>query len=393
MSDIVIIVPYLAQRQLYFDAKLKDPQKRFENLTIFTPNTFQGFENNLAVVDLTVAENVTHDVGWVADRRRLAVSTTRHRAALMIIGDIFTFGVDEVAPRAGTPTSGNTSSRSNDGGAQDRSAPDNTWSTNQVNGEDSSDGEEDHVIDEEEEKKQQKRDVRHLTALLKWFVAHKRVIVQDSEVLAKNGSETFVKQLREAEIKLEQEKWDAFLANNVPPDSEDVIRRLREMNLAPAAWAPAEADDTAATSVPVVDSNAVTAGPDPAPNNALSAVDLPTVDLPIVSPVVDNNDGIPFLTCNPGILTRASVDDMMRTVERQNEFNVSNFLGLKTFHKKLSKHMVQSMKFQDFVYQLFLFLKKCNASMTPSDCLLHVTELCLGLDDLDYEDEPSPLTQ
>jgi hypothetical protein len=423
MKDIVVIVPYLAQRELYLEAKLKDSHNRFEDLQISTASTFHGFERELAVFDLTVASNVGKSVGFVADRRRLSVSTTRHRSALMIIGDVFTFDFEATAPEHGSTE---TADLNNDANAPGWDTTGKAWTGGCANDEENADAAEEDVVEEEEEKKQQDKDVTHLQSLLKWCMDHKRIFVQDSAVLAANGSETFIKQFTAEEVKAEQAKWEAHLENNPQPDPEEVLQMLANSQTAQASVAPlaipvtGEASLPAASSpgdLPVVSPAAEIPAVSPAaeisavsppvsPRASSEPVEIPPVsppvspptssepvEIPAVSPVQGTNDGIPFLTCYPGSFIKANVDAMMGLVQYQSEFNLLNFLPLRAFHKKLVKFMARPMKFDEFAYEIFLAMKSCNPYFSPSDCLLYVTELCLDIDDLDYEDAYSPLIQ
>lgn len=85
LDDIFIIVPYLEQRKLYM--KIKSTMPEWASLQILTANKAQGHESAIVFFDGTVAENLKGKVGFVADKHRLAVYTTRHQHTLAVVMD------------------------------------------------------------------------------------------------------------------------------------------------------------------------------------------------------------------------------------------------------------------------------------------------------------------
>ncbi|THV43741.1 hypothetical protein BGAL_0976g00010 [Botrytis galanthina] len=83
-EDFIIVVPYLAQRQLYIAAKNKN--KYFAGIEIATSSAYQGFEKHFVFYDMTAASNMPN-IGIVAESKRNTMATTRQKSALVILGD------------------------------------------------------------------------------------------------------------------------------------------------------------------------------------------------------------------------------------------------------------------------------------------------------------------
>jgi hypothetical protein len=85
LDMIVVVVPYLQQRQMYLETIIGN--KEWRGLTIATANTYQGHERDFVLFDSTSAENLDGKVSFVDDVNRLAVATTRHKSGLVVFGD------------------------------------------------------------------------------------------------------------------------------------------------------------------------------------------------------------------------------------------------------------------------------------------------------------------
>ena len=81
-EDIAVVTPYNAQLALLSD-KLK---QRFPGLELGSVDGFQGREKEAVVVSL-VRSNLQHEVGFLAEKRRLNVAMTRPKRHLCIVGD------------------------------------------------------------------------------------------------------------------------------------------------------------------------------------------------------------------------------------------------------------------------------------------------------------------
>lgn len=87
-SDIAVIAPYAAQvRWLRANAI-------FDQLEIDTVDGFQGREKEAVVISL-VRSNLTGEIGFLSDARRMNVALTRARRKLILIGDSATLAGDE----------------------------------------------------------------------------------------------------------------------------------------------------------------------------------------------------------------------------------------------------------------------------------------------------------
>ena len=90
--DIAIIAPYAAQVRMI--RRLTRGDDELSNVEIGTVDGFQGREKE-AVLISTVRSNLTGEVGFMADRRRMNVALTRARRKLIVIGDSATLGHHE----------------------------------------------------------------------------------------------------------------------------------------------------------------------------------------------------------------------------------------------------------------------------------------------------------
>ncbi|KAI9760237.1 MAG: hypothetical protein M1840_002580 [Geoglossum simile] len=81
-EDIAVVTPYNAQLALLSQA-LKEP---FPGIELGSVDGFQGREKEAVIVSL-VRSNLEHEVGFLAEKRRLNVAMTRPKRHLCIIGD------------------------------------------------------------------------------------------------------------------------------------------------------------------------------------------------------------------------------------------------------------------------------------------------------------------
>ncbi|KJX95412.1 DNA-binding protein smubp-2 [Zymoseptoria brevis] len=81
-EDIAIITPYNGQLAL-LSQMLKD---RYPGIELGSVDGFQGREKEAVIVSL-VRSNPEHEVGFLAEKRRLNVAMTRPKRALVVIGD------------------------------------------------------------------------------------------------------------------------------------------------------------------------------------------------------------------------------------------------------------------------------------------------------------------
>lgn len=86
-EDIAVVTPYNAQLALLSRAM----KERFPGLELGSVDGFQGREKEAVVVSL-VRSNAEHEVGFLAEKRRLNVAMTRPRRHLCVIGDSETVG-------------------------------------------------------------------------------------------------------------------------------------------------------------------------------------------------------------------------------------------------------------------------------------------------------------
>jgi ATP-dependent RNA/DNA helicase IGHMBP2 len=90
VKDIAVISPYAAQVRLLrerIDAKVDGG----DAIEVDTVDGFQGREKEAVVISL-VRSNVTGEIGFLADTRRMNVALTRARRKLIVIGDSATIG-------------------------------------------------------------------------------------------------------------------------------------------------------------------------------------------------------------------------------------------------------------------------------------------------------------
>ncbi|MBL8815744.1 MAG: AAA family ATPase [Planctomyces sp.] len=86
-SDIAVIAPYAAQVRWLRD------HARWNQLEIDTVDGFQGREKEVVLISL-VRSNLTGEIGFLSDARRMNVAMTRARRKLIIIGDSSTLASD-----------------------------------------------------------------------------------------------------------------------------------------------------------------------------------------------------------------------------------------------------------------------------------------------------------
>lgn len=87
-QDIAVIAPYAAQVRWLRD------QSPWEELEIDTVDGFQGREKEVVVMG-TVRSNGNHEIGFLADERRMNVALTRAKRRLIVIGDSATLAASE----------------------------------------------------------------------------------------------------------------------------------------------------------------------------------------------------------------------------------------------------------------------------------------------------------
>lgn len=91
---IGVIAPYAAQVRLLRDSASKQaPRELWCRVEIDTVDGFQGREKEAIVISM-VRSNPQHEIGFLADRRRMNVALTRARRKLIVIGDSATLGID-----------------------------------------------------------------------------------------------------------------------------------------------------------------------------------------------------------------------------------------------------------------------------------------------------------
>ena len=86
-EDIAVVTPYNAQRALI----ARQIKERFKGVELGSVDGFQGREKEAVVVSL-VRSNEQHEVGFLAEKRRLNVAMTRPKRHLCVIGDSETVG-------------------------------------------------------------------------------------------------------------------------------------------------------------------------------------------------------------------------------------------------------------------------------------------------------------
>jgi superfamily I DNA and/or RNA helicase len=87
-QDIAVIAPYAAQVRWLRD------QSAWDDLEIDTVDGFQGREKEVVVMG-TVRSNANHEIGFLADERRMNVALTRAKRRLIVIGDSATLATNE----------------------------------------------------------------------------------------------------------------------------------------------------------------------------------------------------------------------------------------------------------------------------------------------------------
>jgi hypothetical protein len=75
-STIAIISPYSKQTSLWIKALAK--YLAMKGIRVITVNSFQGWEADFILWDMTVSSNVGRHFQWLADAKRVCVSLTRH---------------------------------------------------------------------------------------------------------------------------------------------------------------------------------------------------------------------------------------------------------------------------------------------------------------------------
>jgi ATP-dependent RNA/DNA helicase IGHMBP2 len=91
---IGVIAPYAAQVRLLRDSASKQaPRELWCRVEIDTVDGFQGREKEAIVISM-VRSNPQHEIGFLADRRRMNVALTRARRKLIVIGDSATLGIE-----------------------------------------------------------------------------------------------------------------------------------------------------------------------------------------------------------------------------------------------------------------------------------------------------------
>ena len=89
-QDIVIIIPYLAQRVQHIRA-LKEASilnRSLEKVIVLTVDKFQGQESDIIILDLVIRTNKNSAYSFMTDRHRLNVAISRARDVLITIGDV-----------------------------------------------------------------------------------------------------------------------------------------------------------------------------------------------------------------------------------------------------------------------------------------------------------------
>ena len=67
---------------------------RYPKIEVRSVDGFQGREKEVILISL-VRSNPSHEVGFLAERRRLNVAVTRARRQVVVIGDSETVGTDK----------------------------------------------------------------------------------------------------------------------------------------------------------------------------------------------------------------------------------------------------------------------------------------------------------
>lgn len=87
MSDIVVLAMY-AEQVLHITALLKRPEHRsLSPVTVCTVDSFQGQESRVVILS-TVRSNPERRAGFLKDPKRLCVSLSRARVALIVVGNV-----------------------------------------------------------------------------------------------------------------------------------------------------------------------------------------------------------------------------------------------------------------------------------------------------------------
>lgn len=84
-QTIIILAPYLAQCLLWLEA-LKQ-HRILQGIRVVTPESMQGWDSDYMLWDTIMASNIRGGFSWLANRKRICVSFTRHKIGLWIIGD------------------------------------------------------------------------------------------------------------------------------------------------------------------------------------------------------------------------------------------------------------------------------------------------------------------
>ena len=95
-TQIGVIVSYNSQKNVIFEMIKKDKSfgnllLNVDNLSISTIDSFQGREKEV-IIFATTRSNMQDEIGFLRDERRFNVAITRAKRALIVIGNIKTFG-------------------------------------------------------------------------------------------------------------------------------------------------------------------------------------------------------------------------------------------------------------------------------------------------------------
>lgn len=95
-TQIGVIVSYNSQKTVIFEMIKKDKSfgnllLNVDNLSISTIDSFQGREKEV-IIFATTRSNMQDDIGFLRDERRFNVAITRAKRALIVIGNLKTFG-------------------------------------------------------------------------------------------------------------------------------------------------------------------------------------------------------------------------------------------------------------------------------------------------------------
>lgn len=85
VDDFVVIVPYTCQEKLYKKVCASHPE--LKDLYIVTSTAYQGREKPIVFADFVAAANLGGAIGFVADKKRMAVTLTRQADFLVVLGD------------------------------------------------------------------------------------------------------------------------------------------------------------------------------------------------------------------------------------------------------------------------------------------------------------------